>query len=376
MSPTLPLCAVFCVFGASAGGMAAEFPDQYREPFAKSWPIRQKQHLQMKAYLDSLPAQKREEADAEFKLDLSSPEAYERSLAPVREQMKKTLGWPPPKAVKDPKPRFELVARDKAADIYRVWTEVFEGVEAYAIYMVPSGLKGKAPVIVAVHGGGGCPEAICDLDTRANYRSFGHEAAKRGYIVYAPGILMAVGYAKPPDPAPKGLSHRDLREQAQKLGTDTNSLQIYQIIEGTMAVIKARPEADADRIGMTGLSMGAMYTLSTVPLWPDVKVAVPSAGLAQRGDEPDREQDLATLNLGSRRDRTQAGALICPRPLMIQSGKADGVVPYKGAKRAVPKIRAYYEKLGIADRFEFSVHEGGHVFENEAIFRFFDKHLR
>ena len=52
------------------------------------------------------------------------------------------------------------------------------------------------------------------------------------------------------------------------------------------------------------------------------------------------------------------------------------VVPLEGARRAVPKARAYYEKLGIADRFEFDVHSGGHVFENEAILAFFDKHLR
>jgi dienelactone hydrolase len=378
MSSILVLLAFLLAFAASGCvRVASELPDQYREPFAKSWPIRERQHVQMKAYLDAFAAREREESDVEFKLDLSSVEAYERSLETVREQMKKMAGWPPPKAVENPTPRFELVARDKAADIYRVWTEVYEGVEAYAIYMVPRGLKGKAPVIIAVHGGSGCPEAICDLDTRVNYHSFGHEAAKRGYIVYAPGILMAVSYAEPPDPTPEGLSYRDLGNQAREIGTDLRALQVYQIIEGAKAVIEARPEADGDRIGMTGLSMGAGYTLSTAPLWTDIKAAVPSAGLTQRRpDEPGEQQDLTTLRIGARRGRTAMGALICPRPLMIQSGKADGVVPYEGAKRTVPKIRAYYEKLGIADRFEFNVHDGGHVFENEAIFRFFDKHLR
>ena len=40
---------------------------------------------------------------------------------------------------------------------------------------------------------------------------------------------------------------------------------------------------------------------------------------------------------------------------MIQSGQADTVVPTEGARQAVPYVRAYYEKLGIEDRFECGI---------------------
>ena len=378
MTPRVSLGVVLgLVFFSAAAAMAEELPAQYREPFAKSWPIRRKQHLQMKAYLDAFPAREGEMPEARFKLDFLSVEAYERSLEPIRAHLKKAGELPPPKAVANPTPRFELVARDRAADVYRVWTEVFEGVEAYAIYMVPRGLKGKAPVIIAVHGGSGCPEAICDLDTRINYRSFGHEAAKRGYIVYAPGILMAVSYADPPDPRIEGADYKALERKAIELGTSTRSLQVYQIIEAVKAVVKARPEADGDRIGMTGLSMGGSYTMGTTPLWPGIKVAVCSGGFGFRGQSEEAVAgDLTTFRVGERLPRVAGAALICPRPLMIQSGEADTVVPTEGARKGVPVVRAYYEKLGVEDRFEFNVHTGGHVFENEAIFRFFDAHLR
>ena len=61
MGSTLMLCALLLVL-ATAGcvKMAAELPDQYREPFAKSWPIREKQHIQMKDYLDAFPPRERE----------------------------------------------------------------------------------------------------------------------------------------------------------------------------------------------------------------------------------------------------------------------------------------------------------------------------
>ena len=365
-----------CVLLSCATAGAEDLPDQYREPFAKSYPIRERQHLQMKAYLDSFPAPAEEVGEATFTLDFSSPEAYERSLEPIRAHLKQQAGWPPPKAVENPVPRFELVAKDQVADIYRVWTEVFEGVEAYGMYMVPRDLKGKAPVIIAVHGGSGCPEAICDLDTRINYHSFGREACKHGYIVYAPGLLMAVSYADPPDKFPEGVDYRALGELARQKGTSTNALQVYQIIEGTKAVVKARPEADGDRVGMTGLSMGGMYTLGTVPLSPMIKVAVPSAGFGARGLENVDRSDVTKFHTRERMSRAELAALICPRPLMIQSGEEDTVVPLEGARRGLPFVRQYYEKLGVEDRIVLNVHGGGHVFENEAIFAFFDKHLR
>ena len=53
-----------------------DLPEQYREPFAKSWPIREKQHLQMKAYLDSFPARKKETASATFQLNYQNAAAY------------------------------------------------------------------------------------------------------------------------------------------------------------------------------------------------------------------------------------------------------------------------------------------------------------
>lgn len=53
--------------------------------------------------------------------------------------------------------------------------------------------------IIAQHGGGGNPEAIVDFDTRINYYSFGPEAVKRGYIVWAPDLTMLSGYGGNPE---------------------------------------------------------------------------------------------------------------------------------------------------------------------------------
>lgn len=373
MKPRLPLlaCSVLGLSGGPAAG--AELPDQFREPFARSWPIRERQHLQMKAYLDGLKPRAVDAREQRFPLAFESAAAYERSTAAARDRLQRLKGWPPAKALSAPRPRIERIGQDRHADIYRVWCELFQGVEAYALYMVPRALVGKAPVIIAIHGGSGCPEAIVDLDTRVNYRSFGPEAVKRGYIVYAPGILMNVSYAEPRDPRLPGADHQALAKQAAELGLSTWDLQVYQIIEGVKALLAVRPEADGDRLGVTGLSMGGGYTLGVAAMWPRIKAAACSAGFRSEGGEPANPGELVLMPDAS---RAALIPLICPRPLLIQAGEQDTVAPLEAARKGVPGVRAYYERLGLAERFEFDVHAGGHVFENNAIFRFFDRHLK
>src|SRR5262245_61941811 len=81
-------------------------PAQFREPFAKSWPIRERQHLQMKAYLDGLKKREVDAEDHRFPLSFESAAAYERSIAPVRDKLKLIKGWPPAGAVAAPRPRI------------------------------------------------------------------------------------------------------------------------------------------------------------------------------------------------------------------------------------------------------------------------------
>ena len=55
---------------------------------------------------------------------------------------------------------------------------------------------------------------------------------------------------------------------------------------------------------------------------------------------------------------------------------ALSVVPVERARIGAPKVAAFYEKLGIGDRFKFTVHPGSHEFHLESMFGFFEKHLR
>jgi hypothetical protein len=377
---SLVVFMLFTAFGLFQEDLVAqEIPEQYRENFSNSFPIRKDQHLEIKAYVEKLLAEKIETSLLSFKPDYFSIEDYKNSLYPYRKKLGDYFGYPPPKAKEGKITKFIKIGEDSHCTIYRVWVEVIEGVNAYGLYMVPKNLKGKAPLLIAQHGGGGNPEAICDLDTRINYHSFGPEAVKRGYIVWAPALAMNCGYCQDPDIP--GADREILDRKLQFAGTSMIGVELQKIIESTKALIKERPEIEAGRVGMTGLSWGGFYTMYVTAIWPFIKVAVPSANM--RDYEAELRNAVADSSdmppdrfLFSGLGNFQAIGLICPRPCMIQIGEADILFNLEEARKESERASQFYEKLGIRDRYEFNVHPAGHEFDIPSIFRFFDKYLK
>ena len=367
---------IFWVILASASSYAQDLPGQYREPFAESFPIRKQQHLELKSYADGLIEKEVELSLTRFSPDFSGRDQYKESIIPYRKQLAESFGYPPPLATEGSEPRMELAGEDSACTIFRVWIKVADGIEAYGLYMLPHKINKKAPLLVCQHGGGGNPEAICDLDTRINYHSFGHEAVKRGYIVWAPGLIMRCGYAN--DPAIEGAERNLLDRRLKLIGTSIIGVELQMIIESTKTLIRHRPEIDETRIGMTGLSWGGFYTLHVAALYPDIKVAVPSANfrghevILNRLDNPENRSTRYQLQMFG---NAQVAGMVCPRPLMIQMGVEDTLFDLEGVRVEAEKAAGYYEKLGVGEMFEYSEHPGGHVFENESIFTFFKTHL-
>lgn len=59
-------------------------------------------------------------------------------------------------------------------------------------------------------------------------------------------------------------------------------------------------------------------------------------------------------------------ALICPRPVLVQTGKGDGIAWWPFALEEFERAKTHYERLGIADRMEMDLHEGGHEIRYES----------
>jgi dienelactone hydrolase len=371
--------AALCLSLWTTCGIAQQLPEQYREKFSDSYPIRMKQHFEIKAYVDKLLEHNIQESLASFKPDFFSIADYEDSLVPYRKRIGDFYGYPPP-AAKDGKiTQFIKVGEDKYCTIYRAWIEVMENVNAYGLYMVPKHLNGKAPLIIAQHGGGGNPEAICDLDTRVNYHSFGPEAVKRGYIVWAPALAMRCEYGG--DPVIPEANRELLDAKLKYVGTSIIGVELHKIIQSTKALIKNRPEIDAERVGMTGLSWGGTFTLYTSAVWPLIKVAVPSAGFREyestlRSAVADDSKVRGDASLFGGIGAFQALGLICPRPCMLQFGEKDTLYNMDEVKREAGRASSFYKKLGIEDKFVFLVHPAGHEFDIPSLFEFLDRYLK
>ena len=131
----------------------------------------------------------------------------------------------------------------------------------------------------------------------------------------------------------------------------------------------SRPEIDAQRIGVTGISMGATRTWWLMALDERLRAGVAVACLT-------RYQDLIAaggLNehgiyyfvpgLLRHFDTEAVVTLAAPRPLLLLNGDRDAGSPVSGIRYLEGKARKVYALYGAADNFESQVHAGvGHEY--------------
>jgi predicted peptidase len=164
-----------------------------------------------------------------------------------------------------------------------------------------------------------------------------------------------------------------LDDELRARGATLMGVEAYKISRA-LDVVLQRPEVDARRVAMIGLSYGGLYTLYTTALEPRIKVAVASCSFrdqeptgAARKDRPaGRPTDLSSVELVR---------LIAPRPLEVQDGINDKGFPIDDVRRAVEKSRVYYVGSHAAN-FDFEAFEGIHEFRGDVVWPFLRKHLR
>ena len=147
--------------------------------------------------------------------------------------------------------------------------EPFKGkpTRVFAYYAAPKDVKGKVPVMVLVHGGGG-----------AAFPQWADLWAKRGYAA----IAMDLGGCGPDKKRLEdgGPSQSD----EEKFDGPMNGLKeawTYHAVANIIrahSLVKSFPEVDGDRSGLTGVSWGGYLTCMTVGVDHRFKVAVPVYG--------------------------------------------------------------------------------------------------
>jgi dienelactone hydrolase len=351
---------------------AADDPaDYFNQNVADSNPLRNEQARELDAYIKTMAADS-SRFEKLFKPIYTSKEAFEKSAEPLRKAFCDAIGYPPPGERPKDAATFTQIGEDKIGVYYRAMIPILPGVHSEGIYIVPKSLKGKAPLVISMHGGGGSPE-VALFNGGSNYHDMVRGAVKRGYVVYAPQHLFRA------EEFPQDI-RRQIDDRLRLIGTTITAVEIAKITYAIDELVK-REEVDSNRIGMVGLSYGGYYTQMAPAIDTRIKVSVASCYFGvQEGryelDELSVPSDFRFMNRITLFNDADMVALICPRALQIQAGSTDMASHREKGKLLAPRAAAYYEKLGISDQFQHVVFEGGHEFDDETAWSFVEKHLK
>lgn len=258
-----------------------------------------------------------------------------------------------------------------------------EGQDAVALIFRPKE-EAKYPVVIAQHFLGGSKDHLL-------FAALLNGMAQRGFLAVA-----------------IDGRYRGERQNGKSLGAAmADSLKtgkgkpwlidtVYDITR-LLDYVQTRPDADATRIGMTGISEGGIITWMTAAVDDRIDVAAPLIGVTcfadslPAADDPLAQDRLSLLKelrpalkefaaeigepevnskvIRAAWERLVPGGLdrfdgpslipcIAPRPLLVMNHEKDELFAIRGAEKVAAVTRTRYKELMAEDRFEFKVQPG------------------
>lgn len=307
--------------------------------------------------------------------DYSSEEAYLESVADNRRRWQDALGdFGEPD--EDMAPTTEPFLETETMQAQWVSINLYGMLRGRAVLALPKGGSGPLPVVIAQHGISSSPERVFGLDDdECLYHAYGRCLVEAGFAVLAPLNVT--------EAAPRARLHR----MCLMLGGTLPGLEIRKL-RRLIDYLETCPEVDTSRLGMWGISLGGYYTMLATPLEPRIKAAIICAFFNHRPlkmvvDDPRYSCFLSTAEEhifipGWLREFSDSdlASLICPRPLMVQTGKADAIAWWPLVVEEFKRAREHYRALGVQDRCRLDLHEGGHEIRVESGIEFMAQWLR
>ena len=266
----------------------------------------------------------------------------------------------------------------------RVEIETEPGIIMPLYVLIPKGSSPPYPVVIAPHGhssGGklavaGCRELpeIDETIDKHNY-DYGLQFVQAGFITFCPD---ARGFGERQEEAAKGdilsSSCQWLNNMAYPLGQTVTGMWTWDM-HRLVDYAQSRTDCIAGRIGCAGLSGGGLQTLWATALDTRIKCAVISGYLyGYKESLLDMHMNCScnyVPHLYENVDMGDIGALIAPRPLLVETGTRDplnGASGVKNVRSQMRIMRSAYRLLGAQDLLKHDVFEGEHCWHGiEAI---------
>jgi dienelactone hydrolase len=303
--------------------------------------------------------------------------AWELKRAQIRTTLWQLLGQLPPR----PKvPEVRTLSREDRGE-YQLEKFQFDNgagaiVPGYVLLPKSASASGKAPGILFCHWHGGDYEIGKEelFQTRHMPEAPGPALARRGYAVLA---IDAYCFGERNGQGPGGPEEK--RSDGEMTASKFNlwvgrTLWGMMLRDDLMALdyLASRPEVDAGRLGVTGISMGATRTWWLMALDERLKAGVAVACLTRYQNLIQHEALKAhgiyyfVPGLLNHFDTEAIVALIAPRPVLFQTGDQDGGSPVDGIHAIEAAVRPVYRLYGKEDSFQSIVYPGlGHVYTPE-----------
>ncbi len=256
--------------------------------------------------------------------------------------------------------------------------------------LVPKGIRAgeRRPGIMALHGHGNGKDDVVgldhgDADRRSNIEAhnydYARQFAERGYVVLAPDHrnFGERRYAS------ERLGQRDpcniMMLKAELLGRNMLLCNVWDARRG-IDYLQSRPEVDPERIGAVGLSYGGTMTLWLAALDERIRAACVSCYVSRFGAYALAMDNTCGVQTPScfleyLDEMWELAALIAPRPLLVENGKADAGFPIEDSLTQHAQIARVYEVVGVPERADFDVFDGGHEFSGRKAFDWFARWL-
>jgi len=328
--------------------------------------------IMIQAYLAGMA----EGMDAKIAEDIRSAEEWEKHRPGYKEEYLYMLGlWP----LSEKTPLRATVTGVLDRGEYRVEKLHYQsvpGLYVTANLYRPSASKPseRLPAVLYVCGHSGKGRN----GNKTAYQSHGIWFARHGYVCLVLDTLQLGEIA--------GIHHGAYREGRwwwYSRGYTPAGVECWNGVRG-IDYLQSRPDVDAERIAVTGISGGGAATFWIAAADERARVAVPVSGMADLASYVSNRVinghcDCMFLHNTFQWPWTRIAALIAPRPLLFVNSDQDPIFPMDANDRVIARLERIYALSGCGDRVDAVVSLGGHAYRKDirqAAYRFIDAHLK
>jgi dienelactone hydrolase len=245
--------------------------------------------------------------------------------------------------------------------------------------LVPSGRSTPGSAVLAIHGHGPGKDAICALPTDEDAAlggTYAHDLAQLGHVVLAPD-LRCFGERRDWNPDDHYACDTNL-VHATMMGHNPLAANLWDLSR-CVDVLEAHPLVDAGRIGTVGFSYGGTCALFLAAIDHRVAATVVSGYFSSWAEAHKMPWNMCGSQvlfgqLGQI-EHVDIGALIAPRPMLVESGDEDLLFPVATARASVAALRRIYERTDASAALMHSIFSGTHQWDGAAVAGFLATNL-